>query len=311
MWWLSARVWAAAIAVLGLSNSESLGACTTNDITSITVSGTGLASYNPFVASTPRQLTINVASNVACLVELAFQTSATPARLQGPGTPLTYDVQLPSTTTSLLFAAGMPTTTTRIDIGAGNVGTATVQVALPTNQIVASGAYNDANLVAHIYDKSTTTLVPLKSVGVPISTTVVAACQFLTPTNPTINFSGAIINGLPNPGHVGSVALSSLNCTAPSRVSLSAGPMLLTTGATGGPAFDSRIHFRATATLAGASTLLDTSTGATTVVSTETNVTSGATLNSAVQVDVRLVRGNPLLAGAYSSVMTVSVVPNP
>ena len=155
MWWLSARVWAAAIAVLGLSNSVSLGACTTNDITSITVSGTGLASYNPFVASTPRQLTINVASNVACSVELAFQTSATPARLQGPGTPLTYDVQLPSTTTSLLFAAGMPTTTTRIDIGAGNVGTATVQVALPTNQIVASGAYNDANLVAHIYDKST------------------------------------------------------------------------------------------------------------------------------------------------------------
>lgn len=309
MRWLSARVWVTAIAALALSNATSLAACTPSDITSITVSGANLAPYNPFAASTPRMLAVTIVSTVACSVELAFQAN-TPVRMLGPGTPLTYDVQIPSTATSLLFAAGTPAATMPIAIGPGSSGTATAQVALPGNQIVTAGSYGDTTLMAHVYDKSGTSLVSLKSVSVPISTTVVPACQFEAPTNPTINFSGAITNGLPNASHVGSVTLSSLHCTAPSRVSLSAGPMLLTTAATGGAAFDSLINFRATATLAGASTLLDTSAG-TTAISTATNVISGATLNSAVQVNVSLLRNKPLLAGTYSSVMTVSVVPNP
>lgn len=310
MRWLSARVWAAAIAALALSNSASLAACTATDITSMTVSGTALASYNPFLAPTPRLLTVSVASNVACSVELAFQTS-TPAHMQGQGSLLAYDVQMQSSTTSLLFSAGMPTATIRIDIAAGNVGTATVQVAVPTNQIVASGAYADASLVASLFDRTgPATLAPLKSVGAPISTTVVPVCNFESPTNPTINFSGAITNGLPNPNDVKSVTLPSLRCTAPSLLRLSATPMRLTTSATGGVAFDSAINFRATATLTGATAVLDTRNG-TTAVSTQRNVVAGATLESSVKVDVSLLVGQPLLAGTYSSVMTVSVDPSP
>ena len=299
---------AAAFAAFALSASRCLAVCTTTEIGAITFSGTTLPAYDPFTAPTPRLLTVNVTSTVACSVELAFQSTSNPARMIGPGA-LTYDVQVQGSATSLLFVSGMPTTTTRIDIPAGNVGSVTVQIARPPNQVVSSGPYGDASLVAHIYDKAGSVLAPLKSASVPISGSVAAACRFSAPTNPTMNLSSAISHGLPQTGIVGTVTLPSLNCTAPSLVRLSAGPMRhASAGATA--AFDNMIDFRAIATLAGATAVLDTRSGPD-AVSTLPNVVSGATIDGSVRIDVNLIAGRPLLAGAYASLLTLSIDPIP
>ena len=291
-----------------MSTSDSLGACSPAEIGAITFSGTALPPYNPFTNTTPRLVTVTVASTVACSVELAFQATSNPARMLGPGT-LFYDVQSQGNSSSLLFISGTPSTTTPIDIPAGSVGSATVQIALSPNQVVSSGTYGDTSLVAHIYGRSGTALTPLKSASVPITGSVAAACQFASPTNPTMNFTGAITNGMPSPSYVGSVTLDSLNCTAPSLVRLSAEPMRLASTASNA-AFDNTIHFRASASLGGATAVLTTTSGSE-AVSTLGNVASGATTNASVRIDVNLLAGRPLLPGIYSSLLTLSIDPNP
>ena len=297
-----------AFVALAMSTSVSLGVCSQTEIGAITFSGTALPPYNPFTNTAPRLVTVSVTSTVACSVELAFQSTSNPARMLGPGT-LIYDVQSQGSSTSLLFVSGTPSTTTRIDIPAGNVGVATVQIALSPNQVVSSGTYGDNSLVAYIYDKTGFVLAPLKSASVPISGSVAAACQFASPTNPTMNFSSAITNGMPRPSYVGSVTLPSLSCTAPSLVRLSAGPMLLTPTASN-MAFDNLINFQANASLDGATAVLDTRSGSA-VASTLRNVASGATTNASVTINVSLLAGRPLLPGIYSSLLTLSIDPNP
>ena len=279
-----------AFVALAMSTSVSLGVCSQTEIGAITFSGTALPPYNPFTNTAPRLVTVSVTSTVACSVELAFQSTSNPARMLGPGT-LIYDVQSQGSSTSLLFVSGTPSTTTRIDIPAGNVGVATVQIALSPNQVVSSGTYGDNSLVAYIYDKTGFVLAPLKSASVPISGSVAAACQFASPTN------------------VGSVTLPSLSCTAPSLVRLSAGPMLLTPTASN-MAFDNLINFQANASLDGATAVLDTRSGSA-VASTLRNVASGATTNASVTINVSLLAGRPLLPGIYSSLLTLSIDPNP
>jgi hypothetical protein len=284
-------------------------ACMVSDIKSITFTGTSLASYNPFTSYSPQLVTVTVSANGPCgAVELAFLSPSTLARMSGPDL-LSYDVQQQAGGTSLLYGGGIPSSTAHIDIGAGNVGSATVQVSVPAGQVVPDGAYGDTGLAAHVFDKADSTFTLLKAAAMPVTGSVAKVCQFTAPTSPTLNFTSAIANGQPNPGHVRSVTFDGVSCTSPTIVRLSGDAMQLQPAGTS-PGFDSHIHYRASARFNAASAVLDTSVASEASAGTP-NTTSGATVNGSITVDVNLLAGNPLLAGTYAATLTVSIDPSP
>ncbi len=286
-----------------------VGACSASDITAITYAGTSLPPYNPFTPFAPKLVTVTVSATRTCALELAFLSLSTPPRLTGFGS-LSYDIQLPSTAASLVYAGGAPPTTAHIDIGPGLTGSANVQVSIPAGQVVGDGVYGDASVVTQIFDKSGAILTLLKSANLPLSASVVRACQFTSPTSPTLNFTPAISNGVPQPGYTQSVTFQNVSCTAPSLVRLSGNAMLPAQPASPTPVFDTLINYRASATFSGANAVLDTSLGSD-AASGSRNTAAGAVTSGVVRVDVNLIAGKPLLPGTYSSVLTVSIDPNP
>jgi hypothetical protein len=185
-----------------------------------------------------------------------------------------------------------------------------VQINLPPGQVVGDGAYSDASVQSQIFDKTGAIFTLLKSASLPLSGSVTRACQFTMPTSPTLNFTAAISNGLPRPGYVQSVTFQNVSCTAPSLVRLSGNAMLLTQPGSPSPAFDDQINYRAAANFSGANVVLDTSVSSD-AASTSRNTAAGAVTQGVVRVDVNLLAGKPLLPGNYSSVLTVSIDPNP
>jgi hypothetical protein len=161
-----------------------------------------------------------------------------------------------------------------------------------------------------IFDKSGAVLTLLKSANLALSGSVVRACQFAASTTPTLNFTTAIASGVPRTGFTQSLNFQNVNCTAPSTVRLSGNPMLLTHCGTPGAVFDNFIHYRASASLSGANVVLDTSVTSD-VVSVSRNFAVGAMTDGVLRLDVALIPGKPLLAGTYSSVLTISIDPNP
>lgn len=283
--------------------------CSPSDITAISYTSTSLAPYNPFTPFAPKLVTVTVSAARACALELAFLSSSTPPRLVGSGS-LNYDVQLASSATSLVYTGGTPSTTAHIDIGPGNSGSANVQISLPAGQVVADGAYSDATVQSQVFDKSGAIFTLLKSASLPLSGSVVRACQFTTPVSPTLDFTAAISNGQPRPGYVQSVTFQNVSCTAPSLVRLSGNAMLLSQPGSPTSTFDDFIHFRAAASFSAANVVLDTSLGSD-AASTSRNTATGAVTEGTVRVDVNLLAGKPLLPGTYSSVLTVSIDPTP
>ena len=284
-------------------------ACLAGDITGITFTSTSLAPYNPFTSFTPKLVTVSVAAVRACAVELAIYSPSTPARMSGPEL-LAYDVQLPGGGTSLLYGGGTPSSTAHVEIGAGNVGSATIQISVPAGQVVSDGAYGDASLLAQVFDQAGSIFTLLGAATMPVSGSVAKVCQFTTPTSPTLNFSSAITNGVPNPGDVRSLTLTGVSCTAPTIVRLSGEAMQPVQPVSAPAGLDDRIHYRASASFAAASAVLDTRTASEAWSGTR-HTGAGATVNGAIGVDVNLLAGRPLLAGAYAATLTVSVDPSP
>jgi hypothetical protein len=283
--------------------------CSASDITGISYTSTSLAPYNPFTPFAPKVVSVTVSAMRACGLELAFLSTVNPPRMTGFGT-LNYDIQLSSSTTSLVYTGGTPATTAHIDIGPGNSGFTNVQISLPPGQVVGDGVYSDASVVGQIFDKTGAIFTLLKTANLPLSGSVVRACQFMAPTSPTLNFTSAISNGLPRPGYIQSVTFQNVSCTAPSVVRLSGNAMLLDQPGNPTPVFDALINYRASASFSGASVVLDTSVGAD-ATSGSRNQAAGAVTEGVVRVDVGLLAGKPLLPGTYSSILTVSIDPNP
>jgi hypothetical protein len=303
---LHAVILAFTICVSGLAKA----ACAVGSITGISFTSTTLAPYNPFASFTPKLVTVTVTGSTSCTVELSFLAPTMPARMSGAGV-LNYDVQLAGGVASLLYTGGNPLTSQPIVIGGpGNPGTATVQISIPMGQVVADGAYSDANLVAQVFDKTGSTFTLLRAQTMPVNGSVVKVCQFTQPTNPTLNFTSAIANGLPKPDHVRSLTLDGLSCTAPTMVRLSGNAMQPQQPMGNSPGFDSLIHYRASARFNAASALLDTSV-ASEASSTVRSTATGATVNGSMSIDVNLLAGNPLMAGTYGATLTISIDPSP
>lgn len=298
-----------ALAAASCLTGEAEAACLPGDITGITTTSTTLNAYNPFTSFSPKLVTVTVEATRACAVELAFMSPTSPARMSGPEF-LAYDVQPASGTTSLIFGGGTPTSTAHIEIGAGNVGSATVQISVPAGQVVSDGSYSDMALAAHVFDKTDSTFTLLRTAGMPLAGSVAKVCQFTTPSSPTLNFSSGISNGVPNPGYVRSLTLDGVSCTAPTLVRLSGEAMQPLQPVTAPPGLDDRIHYRASASFNAATAVLDTRV-ASNASSVGRNTAAGATVNGVIGVNINMLAGNPLLAGAYSATLTVSVEPGP
>ena len=161
---------------------------------------------------------------------------------------------------------------------------------------MADGAYSDASLVAQVFDKTGSTFTLLRAQTMPVSGAVTKVCQFTQPSAPTLNFTSAIANGLPEPDHVRSLTFDGLSCTAPTIVRLSGNAMQPQQPIGASPGFDSQIHYRASARFNAASAVLDTRV-ASEASSTMRSTTMGATVNGSMSVDVNLLAGKPLLAG--------------
>jgi hypothetical protein len=308
---MRARLLHAVILAFTISVSgQAKAACAVSSIAGISFTSTTLAPYNPFVSFTPKLVTVTVTGSASCTVELSFFSPTMPARMSGAGV-LNYDVQLAGGGASLLYTGGNPLTSQPIVIGGpGNPGTATVQISVPAGQVVADGPYSDANLMAQVFDKTSSTFTLLRAQTMPVTGSVVKVCQFTQPTNPTLNFTSAIANGLPKADHVRTLALDGLSCTAPTMVRLSGNAMQPQQPMGNAPGFDSLIHYRASARFNAASAVLDTSV-ASEASSTGRSTSTGATVNGSMSLDVNLLAGQPLMAGTYAATLVISIDPSP
>ena len=99
-----------------------------------------------------------------------------------------------------------------------------------------------------------------------------------------------------------------MSCTAPTIVRLSGEAMQPLQPVSAPAGLDDRIHYRASASFAAASAVLDTRV-ASEAWSATRNTGLGTTVNGAIGVDVNLFAGRPLLA--YAATLTVSVDPSP
>jgi hypothetical protein len=294
--------------VVGLAPTAH-AACLPSEITSVSYTSTSLSPYNPFTNSISKLVTVQVSATHACAVELAFFSPTVPPRMSGSGL-LGYDVRAQNGAASLVFGGGAPLSTVTVDIGIGNVGAALVQISVPAGQVVSDGLYSDAGLIAQVFDRSGSIFTLLKSSVMPVSGSVAKVCQFSAPSTPTLNFTAAISNGIPDPAYVRSLTFDSVNCTAPSTVRLSGSAMQPTQPSGAPPGLDNRIHYRASASFNAASAVLDTRT-TNDVSSTARNTITGATVNGSMGLDVNLLAGKPLIAGTYTATLTVSIDPNP
>ena len=290
-------------------STQSRAACLPTDITALTYSSTALAPYNPFSGFSPKSVTLSVSASKACSVELAVLTPAVPAQMTGAGI-LSYDLQSAAGGGSILYQGGNPAGTVHVDIpGSGTPGTATLLIALQAGQIVADGAYADTGLTLQAFDKNGAIYTPLKSTGMSVTGSVAKVCQFTLPQNPQLNFSSAIVNGLPNSNVSQTVTFTGVSCTAPTVVQLNGARLqsLDSPSSTGG--FDNFIDYIANAVFNSASAVLDTS-AQTQTTSLGRSTAGGATVDGTLSVNVRLRSGRPLLAGRYQTTLTVTIDPS-
>jgi len=289
-------------------STQSRAACLPADITSLTYSSTALAPYNPFSGFSPKSVTVSVSASKACSVEVAVLSPSVPAQMTGAGL-LAYDLQ-GAAGASILYQGGNPAGTVHVDIpGSGTPGSATLLIALQAGQIVADGAYADTGLTLQAFDKNGAIYTPLKSAGMSVAGTVAKVCQFTLPQSPQLNFSSAIVNGLPNSNVSQTVTFTGVSCTAPTVVQLNGARLqsLDSPNATGG--FDNFIDYIASAVFNSASAVLDTS-AQTQSTSLGRSTAGGATVDGTLSVNVRLRAGRPLLAGRYQTTLTVTIDPS-
>jgi hypothetical protein len=283
-----------------------------------------IAAYDPFSGAAATQsmtVTVTNASNQQCDAALHFFRPAggTVAMTNGAST-LNYSLETTGGV-SLVNATGLingvsPPAGNRLDlldIPANSTRLATVVFRIPTNQIVSAGPYTDTGVtmqLVRLTNRNSPNLL-IRSVSVTPTATVVAKCVLSAASPSNLNFNAAISNGRPNPGFTAATSLTTVRCTAPTKLRLSGAALRTTPVATPQAGFDNLINWSAAGSFGAANATL-TTTGAVAIqaTSTATNVSSGATTNGTINITVNLLATNPLLAGAYSGILTIAIDPN-
>lgn len=206
-----------------------------------------------------------------------------------------------------------PAAANRVDVTIAPGGSAdiTVRIRIPAGQTSASaGLYSDATVTIGIYELIFgVPLQALDELTFTVNASITSGCTLPAPDQSTLDFTPAISAGIPNPGYILRSTFSGVSCTAPSRIRLTGSPMVTSPPTAPVAGFDNQINYLAIAQFGSATTALGTDV-ATQTTSVSTNVPSGSVSGATITVDVNLLAGQPIIAGSYSSVLTVTIDPS-
>lgn len=315
---------------LGLAAQAGAGAAQAacSGLSQVTVSlspGPVVAVYDPFAAGdTIRSmtLTVNNPANAQCDVAVAFARAAGAAASMSSGANvLSYDLTRSGGGTSLITTAGYtgvgtPPAANRIDflnIPARGSASAPVELRLPAGQVVAADSYSDNGLVLQTIrlrngDNEPNLLGPTYPVTPQAS--VLSKCVMPPPTLANLDLSAAIANGRPNEGVTRLTSIANVQCTAPTKLRLTGAALQPVQSTPARAGFDNFINYRAQGNFGSASSVLSTTVASQSVDSVQKNVASGVTTSGQIDIQVNLLNGQPIIAGAYSGILTVSIDPS-
>ena len=281
------------------------------------VTAAAIGNYNPFTAapSVTAAVSITNRGTLVCSISLTFQRATLPAAmtLAAPASSLPYTVQSGGNT--VMSVTGVqPAANQEIvlaSVAAGATVTQTVTVAPTAGVLVASGSYADNTLNAVVFDS--TNFARQRTLAFPVTANVIDVCNLPAPAVASLNFSPAISNGIPNAASIQTDSIVNAQCTAPTRVELSGNSLQTAPLGTAHPGFDNFINWTATATLGSATATLTTTglTATPAVTSAAKNTATAGTITGTIAIgNVHLIAGNPILAGAYSSTLTIQIDPS-
>jgi len=284
-----------------------------NNINNATLLGpttiTATPAYQPFSGlprTTSFNLTVQNTNGNACSIAVVFVRPTAPLQMTSGASTLNYTLDFNG---NAIVNFGSPSTVW-FTTAPGN-GTATFNtynLTIPASQTSsAAGSYADNQVSVYLYAyRFGWRFVRIYSLSLRAS--IDKTCVMSAASPSTLNFTSAISLGLPNPATVLSSSLSGVNCTAPSRITLSGTAMQRTPAVGAVAGLDNFINWQATASLGSATATLSTN-AATTTTSANYNVLSGTTVGGTVGVDVNLIQGQPLRSGNYTGTLTVTVDP--
>jgi len=320
------RLFLAIISVVAAS-APALAFCTQNGGNATFISSGTSTTVTPAystsaVADQIHTFTVTIANprtnaGATCDLALSFTRSSLPATMTNGAATLEYSIESTSGATLVqtagfaAFASPQPANRIDLTIAPGGTVVVSVRIRILAGQTSATaGNYTDSTVTVGIYE-----LV----LGAPsealdehvftVNASITSGCTLPAPDTSNLNFTPAISAGLPNPGFILRSTFNGVSCSAPSRIRLTGSPMAPTptTGTVAG--FDNEINYLAIAQFGAASAALN-SNFTTQVTSAGTNVVTGAVSGATITVDVNLLAGQPIIAGTYSSVLTVTIDPS-
>jgi hypothetical protein len=303
----------AALVMTGQLYASRAMACAPGSVT-VTIGSANLGTYNPFNAQLLRAIAISIKNNsaAACDLSLSFKSATDPARMLNGTSALPYTIENAGNAKSIIYTGAFPANVDRINfnnVAAGATVNRNVDVTVAAGQVVADGLYADPVLSLDVFDRVGNSLTLIKTTPYPVSATVQKVCRLDAPAQTTLSFGASeITNGRPNAAVVKSTLMTA-SCTAPTKVRLTGAALQPTVAAAPRTGFDNFINYRAVGTFGGATSTLNTTTTAASADSSGKNTANGATPSGTVSVDVNLVPGNPVIAGSYSGILTVTVDP--
>lgn len=301
------------VLAVALPQASAQSSCSNTNNVSVTsaTSITVTPAYQPFSGSALTHsfsLTVQNNNNSPCSVALFLVRPTAPLVMASGAFSLTYNLEFNGNNA---VDIGTPATGVSMTAPAnGTVTFSTYSLTLPANQTsAAAGTYFDDQIVLDLYAyKNGRGWRSERTYALSLGASIDKTCVMQAPSPATLNFTSAISLGIPNPGNVFSSNISGVNCTSPSRITLSGNAMQHTPSVAPTAGFDSFIDWRATATLGSATATLATN-AASTVTSANYNVPSGTTVGGTLGVDVNLLAGQRLRSGNYTGVLTVTVDP--
>lgn len=292
---------AAAQSNCGNVNNASLASATTI---------TATPAYQPFSGSQLTysfNLTVQNANNSPCSIAIILVRPTAPLVMSNAGFSLNYNLDFNGSNVVNIGAPSSGYFLTAPGNGTGTFSTYNLTIAA-SQTAAAAGLYVDNQVVLYLYAYRGGSWRFVRTYALSLRATIDKTCTMSSPSPATLNFTSAISLGMPNPGVVLSSTLSGVNCTSPSRITLSGNAMQRTPAVGAVSGFDNFIDWQATATLGSATATLATNVAGT-VTSSGYNVPSGTTVSGVVGVDVNLIAGQRLQSGNYTGVVTVTVDP--
>ena len=314
---------ALAAAVVALFGTAAHANCPQNRLNGLTATLSGspvVGSYDPFAgadAVVDMSVALTNPANQVCDAAISFARAPTAAVMSNGAATLSYALEPAGGGGSLITTGYVQSSTpgaanrVNVTVPAEGSASAAFRLRIPASQVVAAGSYQDIQIQLILVgignngpesSRSGPSFVP--------QATVIQKCILPSPSLPSVNLSSAIANGRPNEGVSQSVSFSNVQCTAPTKLRLTGAALQPTISTPARPGFDNFINFRAAGTFGAASSVLTTATTANSVDSVQKNAASGATTNGQIAVDINLVNGQPIIAGAYSGTLTVSIDPS-